>query len=333
MQMTKVGQAGKLDLVFGNTGMRAGISAAEVADIARLQIGNAWEYAGCTSLVYAITNLAGAAFYGHNKDPDSREPWETPSVYTDPVTKTGSTYFVPQSGNSSHADWTSQGNTYDRDDVWKTQDQIVGDGVATNGGSADVSWSTIADFLREGDSVRFTTYTDSSLGGFSNVPHSFIVSRLDEDGNVWVVDNGGGASGDFARTVTERPLLDGTPNANGMNSIESRYAVDGVQEWIHVSRINDALVADHGGDPNSLQGNSQGNWTQLEAQYAAIQSTVDNTTVNDGDLTAAERALVTALAHSWQQEGLNIEQCTVDFTTSSTGMTMIVGGYTPRRLY
>lgn len=293
----KVGEAGELTISFGAApyamGIRPGITAQEVADIAMLQIGNAWEYSGCTSLVYAITNLAGSPYYGHNQDTAGKKAWDIPSVFEDPVNRTGSTYFLPRPDIKSHSDWSAEATSYSRDDVWATQINIIGNGTAHHGGSLDVSWTSIAGELRIGDAVRFTTDINARFhNARDGTPHSFIVSRVDEEGNVWVIDNGGGSKDvngqSFARTVTERPLLGGV----GTDSIEYRYGVNGIQEWVHVSRIHQELVALHGGDDSSLLGNATGDWSELEAGHDEFVSTfsavINNSTVNGDSATNDE---------------------------------------------
>src|ERR1043165_6988608 len=134
------------------------ITASEVANIARANIGISWTVDGCTDFFWGVTALAGAPFFdlrgaANLENGDPLRPLDIP-------------YSVPHSATQNAGG-----------DKWS---------IISHGASATAIIST----LQVGDVVRAykAAHEDPSQDPF--VGHEFIVSRIDASGT-WAVDNTG----------------------------------------------------------------------------------------------------------------------------------------------
>lgn len=147
--------AGTLVTRFGNDGIRSGGTIDEVVDIARYAAthGTAWETAGCTALVWAITNLAGVPL--NNASNGNRTVNNNPLT---PIRANDSPYYV--SADNSGDGWEK-----------------------TNLSSDSNKFAKIA----AGDILRIEAYNASAVKGV----HSMIVTRVNgtDPSDIWVVDN------------------------------------------------------------------------------------------------------------------------------------------------
>jgi hypothetical protein len=142
--------------------IRYGQTANEIVAIAKSAVGAGWTDDGCTSLVWGITNLAGAPFF------DLRNM----TYNGNPNQPLDAGYVVPHSAGVSHGSSNTAGDGY-------------------NLASSSASVATLKNILQKGDVVRLYEYgndDESSFDGSSASAHSFIVIK-NKDGNVKVVDN------------------------------------------------------------------------------------------------------------------------------------------------
>lgn len=257
--------AGKLTLQYGPEAIRYGITAQEIADIARMQIGNEWEKGGCTSFVYAASFLAGAPLYGNL--PYSivgGDATQIGSITRDAAITSsnpfGYVYVIPREDGIHDM----PGDLFDT--VWNS----------SNNGEGSSHAEMVAK-VQVGDIVRVETRADASFTYVNNngvtvgVNHSFIVSRIDESNNIFVVDQGlttPPTSSGFTRQIEERPI----------DTILTRYgSPDGTYKWLQVSRLNETASSSLDGQ---LQGASSGDWSSIQAGYdsSSIETEVIDST-------------------------------------------------------
>lgn len=175
--------AGTIKAMASGDGVRVGISADEIADIARYaaQAGGAWATDGCTALVWAITNLAGA--------PLNRTYNGDMTVNDNPLTPYWST-------SASFAGYSVSADS-------------AGDGWEIKSGITKTNYGTL---LKAGDLLRIEA--KNKIVNEGKGIHSMVVSRVEGSGpeNIWVVDNWGGK-------ISEHRLSDVVSYMNGFGGI------------------------------------------------------------------------------------------------------------------